>query len=91
MCRSTGVSAEKQQHTILAGLWEGWAGKTAATRAASITGGKGLHSLGREELLFSVLIAGSSSVPPEQGSEHLSLKPKLQLSPDFLWPCVAAD
>lgn len=91
VCCSAGVSAEKQEHTIPAGLWDGWAGKTAATRAASITGGKRLHSLGKEELLFNVLIAGSSSVPPEQGSEHLSLKPKLQLSLAFLWPCVAAD
>lgn len=50
-------------------------------------GGKRLLSLGNEELLFSALIAGSSSVPPEKGSEHLSLKPKLQLSysPPALW------
>lgn len=40
-------------------------------------------------MLFSALIAGSSSVPPEKGSEHLSLKPKLQLSLALLLPCGA--
>lgn len=52
-------------------------------------GVKRLLSLGNEELLFSALIAGSSSVPPEKGSEHLSLKSKLQLSLTLLLPCGA--
>lgn len=51
-----------------------------------ITGGKRLCSLESGELLCRALIAGSSSAPPEKGSEHLSLKPKLQLSPAVLLP-----
>lgn len=68
---------------------EGCASKTTATGGALIMGGKRLLSLGNEELLFSALIAGSSSAPPEKGSEHLSLKPKLQLSLTLLLPCGA--
>lgn len=76
MCGNPGARDEEQEHAILAVLLEGCVGKTAATRGALITGGKRLHSLGNDELLFSALIAGSSSVPPAKGSEHLSLKPK---------------
>lgn len=79
----------EQEHAILAVPLEGCAGKTAATREALITGGKRLRSLGNDELLFSALIAGSSSVPPEKGSKHSSLKPKLQQSLALLLPCGA--
>lgn len=94
MCCNTRARDEEQERAILAVPLEACAGKTAATRGALITGGKRLRSLGNDELLFSALIAGSSSVPPEKGSEHLSLKPKLQLSLAVLLPCgtrTAAD
>ena len=82
--RSEGWGAE---HAILAVPLQGCAGKTTATSGASVTGGKRLCYLGNDKLLFSALIAGSSSVPPEKGSKHLSLKPKLQLSLALALPC----
>lgn len=88
-CCNTGARDGEEEHTILAVPLEGCAGKTAATRGALITGGKRLRSLGNDELLFSALIAGSSSVPPERGSKHLSLKPKLQPNLALLLPCGA--
>lgn len=80
-----------RDRAALALPWAGCSGKTTATRAALIAGGQRLCSLGKDELLFSALIAGSSSVPPEERSERLSLKPKLQWSLTLLWPCGAAD
>lgn len=89
MCCNTGARDEEQEHAILAALLEGFAGKTTATRGDLIAGGERLRSLGNDELLFRALIAGSSSVPPEKGSKHLSLKPKLQLSLGLILPCGA--
>lgn len=76
-----GARDEEQEHSSGGLCWQ-----NHSHQGDLITGGKRLCSLENGELLFRALIAGSSSAPPEKGSEHLSLKPKLQLGPALLLP-----